>query len=454
MFETLRIKNFRSIADSGPIQFSKLNVLLGCNNSGKSSILSILLLLKQTLLDKDRSTTLVTSGPLVDLGSYLDMVRSKPERTPLQIEFKLSRSTSFPFADVRFNVSDGKRKKASETKGTKNKERTQYDHWKLSFVYDPDRNEVVVQSFDVRDSISGSRIAGVRRRASWTLEGIPETIRQHTEVYFNHFIPGLRPKGPEPPKKIARQVLDFAFTLQMKFSLLEWQFQRLSYVGPIRERIPRYAILGTMPYSELTPSGQNLMRVLSSKAGRSQSKPLVKQLNRWLDRKFKMLRNVRIVNLEKGGLVKTLVAEDPSGKMQINLAATGAGVSQIVPVVVQTLLAPKDGCLIVEQPEIHLHPAAQTTLADLFLEHLQDGRQYVVETHSEHFVLRLRRRVAEGQAKADDLNLLFVEKTGSETKIRPLRIGRSGQFNEWPENFFEEGYQEAMALAEAGSRGN
>ena len=176
------------------------------------------------------------------------------------------------------------------------------------------------------------------------------------------------PTGREPEEKLAARVMEYAFSFRMRVSWLEWQFRRLSYVGPIRERIPRYGILGTMHFSELSPSGQNLMRVLSSRTVRGRGKSLVKRLNYWLDKKFKMLRDVRLVNLEKGGLVKTLVAKDRRGRTDINLAATGAGISQIVPVVVQILLAPDDGCLIVEQPEVHLHPAAQTDLADLFLE--------------------------------------------------------------------------------------
>ena len=101
MFEMLRIKNFRSIRDSGPITLSKLNVLVGCNNSGKSLILAVLLLLKQTLLDKDPNSVLVTSGPLVDLGSYLDIVPAPADKCALEVEFRLTRSTKFPFSNSK-----------------------------------------------------------------------------------------------------------------------------------------------------------------------------------------------------------------------------------------------------------------------------------------------------------------------------------------------------------------
>jgi predicted ATPase len=145
-----------------------------------------------------------------------------------------------------------------------------------------------------------------------------------------------------------------------------------------------------------------------------------------------------------------LVAKDPSGKKNINLAATGMGISQIVPVVVQSLLTPKNGCLIVEQPEVHLHPAAQTTLADLFLEQAQKGRQFLIETHSEHLILRIRRRVAEGRVRPESIRIFFVEKPAGWTEIHQLSLKETGHFTEWPSGFFEEGYEEALALASAG----
>jgi hypothetical protein len=439
MLEMLRIWNFRSIEDSGPISFSKLNILVGCNNSGKSSILAVPLLLKQTLLDKDPSTALVTSGPLVDLGSYLDIVRTEPETKPFQVEFRLTRSERFPFSEFKGKSDE------------KDQEVFMPDQWKLSFLFDADANEVRVKAFELTDTGSGKEIKGTQSGKSWSLEGIPEEIRPHLIVDFMHFIPWFRPFGPKPDEKLASKVTNFSFSLHMRTSILSWQFERLAYVGPIRERIPRYGVLGTMPYSELTPSGQNLMRVLSSSGGKGR-RQLLGKLNFWLDKKFQMLRDVRIVNLDRGGLVRTLVAKDRAGRQKINLAATGTGISQIVPVVVQTLLGPKDGCLIVEQPEIHLHPAAQTTLADLFLDSLQDQRQYIVETHSEHFVLRVRRRVAEGKAKPEDVRIFFVEKPGDHTTLRMLDLTPTGQFNEWPEHFFDEGYKEALALAEAEQR--
>jgi predicted ATPase len=106
----------------------------------------------------------------------------------------------------------------------------------------------------------------------------------------------------------------------------------------------------------------------------------------------------------------------------------------------------------VEQPEIHLHPAAQTALADLFLEQMREGRQFIIETHSEHLVLRIRRRIAEGKVKPESVRIFFVEKIDGVTQVKELKLTESGHFSDWPKGFFEEGYEEAMALARASAK--
>ena len=108
---------------------------------------------------------------------------------------------------------------------------------------------------------------------------------------------------------------------------------------------------------------------------------------------------------------------------------------------------------MVEQPEIHLHPSLQAELADLFIDIMKTGRrQILVETHSEHLLLRIRRRIAEGTLKPDQVAILFVEKHGGESKVRRLDLNSRGHFSDWPKGFFDEAYQEAMALAAGASK--
>mgnify|MGYP003604963298 CR=1 FL=1 len=96
-----------------------------------------------------------------------------------------------------------------------------------------------------------------------------------------------------------------------------------------------------------------------------------------------------------------------------------------------------DHIVIIEEPESHLHPLAQSQLAELFSQVSHErGVQFIIETHSEHLLTRLQRRVAEQKIEADTLAMYFVERDGIKAKINALKLDDYGEISNWPENFF------------------
>jgi len=160
---------------------------------------------------------------------------------------------------------------------------------------------------------------------------------------------------------------------------------------------------------------------------------------------LKTVKEFRLLDLNKGVLVA------PSD--------VGVGISQMVPVVVACLMNP-DGLIAIEQPELHIHPAVQVGLGDLFIEATQGPqpavgpeRSLLVETHSEHIMLRLLRRVREQTENelppgvvgltADDLSVVYVENSAEGVRFRPLRVSPDGDFvDRWPHGFFAERAEE------------
>lgn len=137
----------------------------------------------------------------------------------------------------------------------------------------------------------------------------------------------------------------------------------------------------------------------------------------------------------------------------------GVGISQMIPVIV-ACVRESDGILAVEQPELHVHPAIQVGLGDLFIEAIQPnearigtGKSLLIETHSEHIMLRLLRRIrekSEGELPPrvrglmpDDLSVVYVEGSSDGVRFVPLRIAEDGDFlDRWPKGFFEERAEE------------
>jgi predicted ATPase len=142
-----------------------------------------------------------------------------------------------------------------------------------------------------------------------------------------------------------------------------------------------------------------------------------------------------------GDLVALSLTDSRSGAV-VTPADVGFGISQMLPIVVE-LLAHRESIICIEQPETHLHPRLQTRLADLLIESSRNGdlaNQVIVETHSEHLMLRLQRRIREGTLDADDICILYVDQTkeGVAT-VKRLRINSDGEFlDQWPHGFFDE----------------
>jgi len=128
------------------------------------------------------------------------------------------------------------------------------------------------------------------------------------------------------------------------------------------------------------------------------------------------------------------------GYKPLPLAAVGVGVSQILPILVMGLLAPKHTLLIIEQPELHLHPRVQGRLGDFFMGLAKCEKQCLIETHSEYVVNQLRYHIVEagGQEQSDCLIYFVDQGQQGTTYFVPVEISPQGNILNWPEGFFEE----------------
>ena len=139
--------------------------------------------------------------------------------------------------------------------------------------------------------------------------------------------------------------------------------------------------------------------------------------------------------------------------LPVRTSDIGVGISQLLPVVVAVLDPDRPGITAIEQPELHVHPRLQIELGDLFAEGAARGNVFLIETHSEHLLLRIMRRMRQTGAgtlpegapevRPEDVNVLFVEPDGAETLIREMPLNEQGELvKAWPGGFFEEDLRE------------
>ncbi|RMG49112.1 MAG: DUF3696 domain-containing protein [Acidobacteria bacterium] len=246
----------------------------------------------------------------------------------------------------------------------------------------------------------------------------------------------------EPPE------IGFLLYFQTISDSLETVFRRLFYIGPLRKAPERIYFTSGQTPQDVGMSGERVAEVLwIAHRTRGRERRLLDEIQQWLG-KFGIASQLELEPLGETNYRVMLI--DPSTRIEVNLADVGFGASQVLPVIVECLYAPEGSLLLMEQPEIHLHPKAQATLGDLFIEAVRRGdRQLIVETHSEHVLSRVRRRMAEGKIAPDEVAIYYFQPTSKGTRVQEIKLNEYGQYEEFPEGFFEEDLIEAFEHMDA-----
>lgn len=249
--------------------------------------------------------------------------------------------------------------------------------------------------------------------------------------------------------------------------LIKSELQKLSYLGPIRSRIPRNYVPNRYVEKRNWPDGLAAWDVLHK-----EEEEIVKQVDFWMadrlksgyhiTRKTYKEIDVFRVGDEKPDLqaiynaapAKTrLFLMDQKSGVEVQPPDVGVGISQVIPVIVSCLYF-KEGIVSIEQPELHIHPALQVTLGDLFISQIQEkGPCFILETHSEHLMLRFLRRIretSEGNLSADNsaltpdqLAIYYIEPGENGMTVSRIRVDQDGEFmDRWPHGFFNERVEE------------
>ena len=236
----------------------------------------------------------------------------------------------------------------------------------------------------------------------------------------------------------------------------------IQYLGPLRESPQeRVSTSPTVQPSYIGQSGEFTAPVLNhlrSKevkipmpSGEQSSVSLLKAVEAW-GAQLGLLQAIRVVQQPKVGSTITVKVEGLD--KEVPLDAVGVGVSQLLPVLVLCLLSEPGSVILLEQPELHLHPALQQRLADFLIAIARSGRQLIVETHSEYMVSRLRRRIAEDPD--DELlsisKVIFAERDGQTgiTTYRDVELSPYGDIDEWPKGFFDQAAAEEREIIRGG----
>jgi predicted ATPase len=169
-------------------------------------------------------------------------------------------------------------------------------------------------------------------------------------------------------------------------------------------------------------------------------------MNQWLGQELGFVTGFDLTEIDPHRELFAIHGKDAKTGASVNLADTGYGVAQVLPVLLQLYFSRPGQLVLIEEPELHLNPAAQRILFDLVHEFASTGRQIVVETHSEHFLLRLRRRSLEQPELRRMIRLYYVERVERCSTLRELPLTEDGRLDHWPAGFLDEAFEESLEL--------
>ncbi|MEO8768274.1 MAG: DUF3696 domain-containing protein [Nitrosospira sp.] len=438
MLKQLRIQNFKGWKDTGTIRMAPISLFFGANSSGKSSIGQFLMMLKQTVESPDRKAVFYPGGKnsAVQLGSYQEMVFHRDPANKIHFAYRWLLPDALKFKDPLSGRA--------------------YSGNELAFsagvgLRDKDQHTVVLDElkYELIDADNTQLSLGVERKpdtkSDYKVEAAKYSLKRKQGRVWN---PGAPVRFYGFPDEVVayHQNADFVQALNLRHEKL---FRSLCYLGPLRTKVERlYSWAGIEPESVGYAGENTIAAILAART---------RKISLGFKRAAKPFEEIIAIKLKEMSLIEEFRVNPISSQRQeyevkvrtrgskdwVDLPDVGFGISQVLPVLVQCFYAPAGSIILMEQPEIHLHPNAQSALADVMIDVINsrengEGRniQLVIETHSEHFLRRLQRRIAEDAVSKEMVSAYFADISKTPATLEALEVDIFGHIQNWPENFF------------------
>ena len=513
MLKKIGLKNVRSFKNLKDFELKPITVLCGTNSSGKSSIIKTLLLWKQSLENLSWTRPgFVMNGRYTKLGSHDNFLYNKAKNKFIEtnLQFKLEEDKdTFTSRDkellkLTLSENDVNSSDLIELDLTLRYKANEDNHLgidikqyilKITPVENKSKNKPLKKKGDAENNFSPMELKikliesgrykieweniayrGVRQNplgAATLFERLDKlkkgevTLKHelgwdlffHTIISIDPDLVHMEEIGNEEDRFAISRI---AQILERMSSFLEYHFKNISYIGPLREEPSRRYIFEDS-VDDIGVKGENsaflynkenivpidyvafdpIKEVFEPKSELPRT-----AINNWLSELgilgFESEKNEELYRL-------SLSANEFSDN-KVNIADVGFGVSQVVPIVIQGLLMGTwESALILEQPEIHLHPKMQMKLADFILSLALSGKKVIIETHSEHIINRFVRRIVEGESGLGDssVGINFIRMTDKGSKIEKVKISKKNGIENWPDEFFDQTFGEQQKIMNA-----
>ncbi len=403
------------------MRMAPLTGFFGTNSSGKTAILQFLLMLKQTVESNDQSQVLNfgNENTDVELGTLINVIHNRQLPNDLNFALAWDDLNRDPLGQLRLYPIVPK--------------------WmRLSTRIHLSENDLLVDEilYTYPSEKGSDQTTRIRRGDNCTVissDTSEEQVKLPPVKMYDF------PQDSSSAKIFHKRNYSFQF---------EQFCQKVNYLGPIRDYPKRfYSWSGEKP-QDVGRRGENTIAALLT--ARKQDPEIEIKIAYWL----------KVMGLIDDFKVDLIAPEQRLYQASVRIAPGGTycpitdvgfGVSQILPVLVLCYYVPQGSTIIFEQPEIHLHPSAQQKLADVFIDVIKHRElQIIIESHSEHLLHRLQRRIAEEELAPEQAALYFcqMEEDGA-SSLTELELDPFGNIKNWPEDFFGDDMGDLVAMTDA-----
>lgn len=488
MLKSIEVENFKALNKIENLEIKPITILCGSNSSGKSSVLNSALLLKQSIESATNTNILSLNGKYIHLGTFENIIYKKnmDKKIKLQYTFAVNkREVRFINQTKSINIRLLQMILPKEifSRITNGEVYFEYKYIiGINNIFEkPDSAVQYVDECSIKVYCDDSSIEPLHINCKVTNVNKKEYEVKYTNVLDDFFEEGntkseiiknvnisfskldIRFYGSSIDKKNIDKISNLNLILSVLYGLLCAFTESFSYIGPLREEPNRRYVLEN-EVSEIGIKGENAAFLYYLKRDEKaeleytldegkdrfvkteKTDTLEQKLKHWLD--IMGICNLKPENYNE--IIQLMLDSEVSTR--VNIADVGFGVSQIFPIVLQGLLMHQGETLLLEQPEIHLHPALQMKMADYFIAMALSGKNLIVETHSDHIINRLVRRIVEDEEYdlRKYIQIYFIESSNEGSKIKPIEISDTSGIVNWPEGFFDQNALEQEKIIMAG----